>query len=398
MSKQSAGKLRFGVVGVCKMGLTHCQAIVRDHNKDFVLAAVADVSSQTAKTAGERFGVPSFGNPQALFDSGLVDAVIVATPHYWHPPLTIAAAQAGLHVISEKPLGVTIGAARAMVEECGRRKVALGTMFQLRASPYWLEVKRLVSGGLLGELHRVSMICSDWYRTQAYYDSGSWRGTWDGEGGGVLTNQAPHSLDLFQWIGGMPERVTAVLTTRIHKIEVENTAGALFEYGPDKIGSFFATTAESPGINQLVLCGEKGMLIAEEGKLRLAKLKTPLRRHLRACPEAMTAPGCEWRDLPAPRSADGERENLNIDVIRAFAAHVLRGVPQACSGAEALKQVELTNAIYLSGYENRRVELPVAAARVDRLLRRLEGQYGAGRGGNMRVKSQKALAALLRKR
>ena len=383
-------KVRFGVVGVGGMGGSHARGIVRDGSKDFCLSAVADIVPAIARRVGEQLGVPHFTSGQAMFDSGLCDAAIIATPHYWHPPLTIRAARAGLHVLCEKPIAVTVGAARAMIAECRRRKVALGAMLQQRTRAIMRKMKQLVDSGRLGEVFRVSMICSNWYRTQFYYSRGSWRGTWDGEGGGVLINQAPHSLDLFQWIGGMPKRILASVDTRLHNIEVENTANVICLYGKGKNGYIYATTAEAPGAEQLMVCGDKATLIAEGGKLRLGRLKTPISRHLKTARIAMKSPECTWSEVKVPAKGGGG----HIGVIRAFAAHVLRGTPMVAGGEEAINELEISNAIYLSGYESRIVDLPVDARRMERLVGKLVRERSSGRGGDLRAKAARDLRRL----
>jgi len=385
--------VRFGVVGVDGMGRGHCSTIAEANSREFCLAAVADTVQAVARRRGKEFGVPYFTSAQAMYDSGLVDAVIIATPHYWHPPLTIAAARAGLHVLCEKPLGVTVGPVRAMIAECAKRKVALGTMLQQRTRPVMVKIKQMVDRGQLGETYRISMVCSNWYRTQAYYDRGAWCGTWGGEGGGVLLNQAPHSLDLFQWIGGMPRRIVAMLATREHKIEVENTANAICEYTGGKIGYFYATTAEAPGMEQLIVCGDKGTLVAEDEKLRFGKLSPSLRKHLTTYPSTGGTPRCTWKEVPLPKKPGGR----HIDVIRNFTAHLLRGTPLIAPGDEAINELEISNAIYLSGYENRPVTLPVDAAAADRLIARLERQRSTGKGGSLRAKVQREMRRLLKK-
>jgi len=367
--KTQSKKLRFGVVGMGFIGRIHAKAIVA--GRETALGAVADAFAPSARKAGEEFNVPPFSDPQTMFESGLIDAVIIATPHYLHPPLTIRAARCGLHVLCEKPMAVTIGAARAMVDECRKRKVALGSMLQMRTRGIMRKMKRLVDSGSLGRILRVSMICTNWYRTQAYYDSGTWRGTWEGEGGGILLNQAPHNLDLFQWIGGMPKAVSAITTTRVHKIEVENTANLIFDYGNGCMGSFYATTAELPGQDQFLIAGDKATLLAEGKSLRIARLSRPLSKHAFECKEAGAdnggPPSCTWSDVEYKEICSDNR----AETIRAFAAHVLHGKEMVASGADGLAELEISNAAYVSADQGRRIDLPVDAAVVDKLLDRL---------------------------
>jgi len=400
-------KVRFGVVGMGNMGVPHARSILgrsatvggsdiqsaagRSRPGDLYLGAVCDREADIAERVGDELGVPHFTDAQEMYDSGLIDAVIISTPHYWHAPLAIRAARAGLHVLCEKPLASRVGPARAIIAECRKRKVALGVMFQHRTRAVMIKMKQMVESGRIGEVFRVSMICSTWYRTQFYYDSGAWRGTWDGEGGGVLINQAPHSLDLFQWIGGMPKKVTAVVNTRLHRIEVENTANVICEYEGEKTGYIYATTAEAPGMDQLMVCGDKGTLVAEGGKLRLGKLKMPISKHLFASKELFDRVPCEWREVKLPKGYD----TGHLGVIKAFARHVLRGAPLIATGAEAIGELEISNAVYISGYKRKSVDIPVDAGEIDRLIRKLERERSTGRGKGERAKADRELRKLV---
>jgi len=240
-------KVRFGVIGLGNMGSQHAKCCKNDGGRDVTLGAVCDIVADKAAEHGEKHGVPHFIDALEMMDSGLIDAVIVATPHYWHSPMAVHAARRKLHVLCEKPLESRIGRARVMVAECKKNKVAMGVVLHHRTRSIMRKMKKMVDSGVLGEVFRVEMVCSSWFRSQAYYDSGAWRGTWDGEGGGVLINQAPHHLDLFQWIGGMPKKVVGMVHTRAHKIEVEDTANFLCDYGGGKVGYLYASTAEEPG-------------------------------------------------------------------------------------------------------------------------------------------------------
>jgi len=390
-------KVRFGIIGVGGMGGYHVRSIIKDNSRQFCLAAVTDNVVEIARRVGAEAGVPHFTNGQAMYDSGLIDAVIIAVPHYWHPPLAIRAARAGIHVLSEKPLASMVGQARAMIAECRKRKVAFGAMLQQRTRPGVAKMKQLVDAGRIGEVFRVQMICSNWFRTQAYYDSGAWRGTWDGEGGGVLINQAPHSLDLFQWVGGMPKRVTAVVGTRAHEIEVEDTANIIFEYDNGKTGYIYATTAEEPGTEQLMVCGNKGTLIAEGDQVRLGKLRISVSEHITGTKSQNVLPGgnytpqkVTWQPVKAPKRRFG-----HIEVIRAFARHLLRGTPMVATAEEAINELELSNAAYIAGYQRKTVDVPVDGAEIERLINKLARERSAWRGGDLLHKARRDLRKLL---
>ncbi len=389
-------KVRFGIIGLGVVGGRHTRTFAKARSRDFSLTAAAEVDPEIAETARRKMDVPVFPSVEELFASGLCDAVILATPHCWHPYLAILAARAGLHVLSEKPLAVTVGPARAMIAECRKRKVALGAMLQDRTLPLYVRMKRMIDSGRLGKIHRISQACTRWYRTQAYYDSGAWRGTWDGEGGGILINQACHALDVFQWLAGLPDRVMCSLTTRIHKIEVENTAEAVFHYADGCMGHFYVSTAHEPAIDRIEIFGDRGTLVAEGGRLRFARLASPLTRHIRTCKIAeadIARIDAGWSKVKLPARAGGR----HLDVIGAFARHVLRGTPMVASGEEALNELELSNAMYLSGFKNKPVDLPVDAAEIERLLAKLERERSTGKGRAQRRKARAALSKLLRK-
>ena len=391
-------KIRFGVIGVGVMGANHARNIVNDKAGDFRLTAVADTNPAAARSVADELDVPCFTDGREMYDSGLIDAVIIATPHYMHGPLTIRAARAGIHVMCEKPLESRVGPARAMIAECRRRRVAFGAMLQHRARGIMIKAKQLIDGGALGEVFRVQLVCSSWFRTQAYYDRGAWRGTWDGEGGGVLINQAPHHLDLFQWIGGMPKRIHAVIGTREHKIEVEDTANIVCEYPRGKIGYIYATTAELPGMEQFIISGDKATMIIQKGKILLGRLGTPIRKFIygSGASDAVASPKmkqkCAWREVSYPQR--GGRSG-HIEIVRGFVRHVLRGAPQYAPATEAINELELSNAAYISGYRNKPVDLPVDADEMDRLIRKLERQRSTGRGGGLRAAADRELRKLL---
>ena len=390
-------KIRLGIVGLGFMGKGHAKAIVDDRHADFELSAVADVFEASAKAAGQEFGVPYFASPEALYASGLVDAVMIATPHYWHPVQAIKARRAGLHVLCEKPLAVTVGPARAMIAEAKRCKVALGSMYQARTRAVYRKMKDILDAGELGPIYRASMTSSFWYRSQAYYDSGAWRGTWDGEGGGILINQAPHQIDIFQWLVGVPRRVTAFVETRLHKIEVENTAQVICQYDDGKFGHLYFTTAEYPGVEQTTIVGDRGTLIADGAKLRIARLSRSFGEDIMTNKECradfILGPDITWEDVPL----GADVPNLRINVIRAFAAHLLRGEPMVASGEDGIHELEMSNAMYLSAYGNKMgVELPVDAAAIERLLLKLERDRSTGRGQGQRQQAQKAYRKLMK--
>lgn len=387
-------KIRFGIIGLENMGVPHSRFIQEANSREFCLAAVCDALPEKEELA-EQFGVPFFADGQAMYDSGLIDAVIIATPHYWHPPLTFRAARAGIHVLCEKPLASSVGLARAMIAECKKRRVKLGAMLQQRCRPTMVKAKQLIDRGAIGDLFRVQMICSSWFRTQKYYDSGQWRGTWDGEGGGVLINQAPHSLDLFQWVGmGLPESIVANIATREHKMECEDTANLICDYGKGRIGYIYASTAEEPGTEELLLIGDKGTMVVDRKTLRVGKLKIPISRHVYESKKAL-AGGAEQKLTSSDVKVSAKRTG-HIDVIRAFARNILKGGPMVATGQESIVELEISNAAYLSGYNNSKsVPLPVDAKQMERLLDKLIRERSTGKGGGMRAAAARDMKKIL---
>jgi predicted dehydrogenase len=362
-------KVRFGVIGLGAVGASHARVIAAAGSGSFELGGVACATPENAHRLADELSVPHFHDAQELLESGTVEAVLIATPHYLHPPLTVRAARAGVHVLCEKPLAVTVGPARWMIRECNKHNVALGVMFQQRLRPMIQRMRSLIDEGTLGDLFRVEMVCSDWIRTQAYYSSGAWRGTWNGEGGGVLMNQGPHSLDLFLWLGGLPREVFAFCETRHHTIEVENTAELVCRYDGPVTGHIYASTAHAPGIERLVLSGERATAMIQNNWMKLGVLERPLGEHILTCPRAGSEQGalpCRWDDVLCP--AEPTAEELRLAVIHAFARHVIDGSPMIADAQDGLNQVELTNAVYLASHRRAAQELPVNEQAVEEML------------------------------
>ena len=353
-------KVRMAVVGLGVMGHEHAQSIASLGGPDLALAAVVDANSTVAQRVGKELSVPWFNDLQALIDAKCADAILIATPHYLHPPLAIRAAQNGLHVLTEKPLAVEVGPAQAMVAACERHGVALAAMYQARMRPAMVRIKQMLDQGELGKIQQITIVGSTWFRTQAYYNSGGWRGTWSGEGGGVLMNQAPHSLDMLTWLLGLPQAVTAFLTTRQHTIEVENTANILCQYPDGAAAYLYFSTAEVPRRSQLLICGDKATVCFDHDGLRIARLAVPISQYIRQCPETsadlIPDPAYSWETIPLQKD---QPVLMRQQVVHNFARHLIDGTPLVASGKEAALQVELTGAIYLAGFGRRIVNLPL---------------------------------------
>ena len=299
--------------------------------------------------------VTIFENGDQLIESGLCDAVIIATPHYEHPRLAILAFEHGLHVMSEKPAGVYTKQVREMNEAAARSGKVFGMMFNQRTNCVYRKMHEMVQSGKYGQIKRVNWIITDWYRTQAYYNSGGWRATWDGEGGGVLLNQCPHNLDLLQWICGLPCRVRAFCHNgKWHQIEVEDDVTAYLEFPNGATGVFVTTTADAPGTNRFEITLERGKLVAEHDKLTFFELEQSEREF------CFTATG--GFEQPAGHEVTVELDGQNpqhVGVLNAFAGAILRGEPLVADGTEGIRGLELSNAMHLSSWTDQTVSLPI---------------------------------------
>lgn len=359
--------VRFGVIGAGGMGGNHARSFANIEGAKLV--AVADVNAQTAQKVAEETGARAFETAEDLIENGDVEAIIIATPHFFHPPVAEFAAKRGVHVLSEKPIAVTVSSAAAMIAACDAGGVMLGVMFQQRLEGVRVHMKSLIESGALGQLHRISMT-APWYRPQAYYDMGAWRGTWKGEGGGILMNQAPHSLDQFVWLAGRsPQSVQAIATTRLHNIEVENTAHAICDFGDGLTGYFYASTAEVPTSERVEIAGDKGVLVLEGGSLRFYELETPISEHLTTATGGFDRPKGQWRDV----EYEAKPQN-HAQVTQRFAQAVRANDPSllVADGREGLKALEMANAISLAGFTRQQVNLPLDRARFDAMLSQLQ--------------------------
>ncbi len=378
MGEEMAAPVRAAIVGVGVMGRDHLKnALLLQQEGWLKLAGLADVEVERARQPGEEHGIPWFGDYRALLDEVKPDFVIVATPHPQHEEVTVAAAQRGIHVLCEKPIAHSVSAADRMIEACRRAGVLLGIDFNQRTTPAYVRAHQLIAGGELGELYRVSFEASGWYRTQAYYESGGWRGTWAGEGGGVIMNQAPHHLDLYCWLAGLPRRVKAEALTRIHEIEVENTVAALLRHSDQRVDSFYTTTAQWPGRTELVITGQRGQLVIAERQLRLYRMEKTLAEELLTSPHG-TRPAGRWEDVPVEPAAPGQ--SGHIALLRRFAQAVRSGREEdlVATGEDGRRALELANAMLLASFRDCTVDLPVDRAAYDALLSELQQKAAAG--------------------
>lgn len=349
------GKIKIGIIGIGNMGTPHAKMIFEGKIPDLELTAIADYQEARREYAKKNFeGVKLFESGDELIKSGVCDAVVIATPHYQHPTLAKLAFENNLHVLSEKPAGVYTKQVREMNEAAAKSDRVFAVMFNQRTNCIYRKMHELVHSGELGAIKRVNWIITDWYRTQSYYDSGSWRATWDGEGGGVLLNQCPHNLDLIQWICGMPVSVQAFCHEgKWHDIEVEDDVTAYLEYENGATGVFITTTADTPGTNRFEVTLEMGKLVCENDKLTLYKLEMNEREFCK------TAKG--GFDQPEYKVIEVETDGLNeqhLGVFKAFADNILHNKPLVARGEEGINGLTLSNAMHLSSWLNKKVAIP----------------------------------------
>ena len=359
-------KIRLGIIGAGNMGSSHFKSILNGRCPEIDVTAVADLNPERLEYVSRTYAefrrqgsdAPEpelFPDGSSLISSGKAEAVIIAVPHYFHPPLAIEAFRAGMHVMCEKPAGVYTLQVRKMIEEADRHPgLVFGMMFNQRTNCVYRKMKQIIRSGELGRIRRTSWIITDWYRPQSYYDSGDWRATWSGEGGGVLLNQCPHQLDLFQWICGMPSLVAARMKFgKWHDIEVEDDVSVYCEYPGGATGTFITSTGDAPGTNRFEIVCDGGTLVCDRNSLILKRLDMPEPEFSRTYRGVFGAPG----HTDSPVETDGLNPQ-HTGVLNAFAGAILRGEPLVADGREGLNGLMLSNAIHLSAFTGKEAAIP----------------------------------------
>lgn len=343
-----------------RLGLIGCGGMGRHHIKYFPdveglhFAAICDIDPQAVeKVTAEHEGLQVFDSAHAMIDSGQVDAVFIATPHYDHPTYSEYALERGIHVLVEKPVAVTALAAQQTNEVYAQAlkkhpKLQYAGMFNQRTRPQWKQIKKMCDDGTLGPLVRVQWIITTWFRSQAYYNSGSWRATWDGEGGGVLINQCPHNLDLFQWFVGMPTKLWTIAGIgQFHNIEVEDDITTMMQFDNGATGTFITSTGQAPGINQLTIVGENGTLIAgEDGSIVFKQTAHNLRDFTMNIAKATGDIDVTEHVITVPKEAVPQHQAITTNFINVLLGREEELVAPAIEG---IRSLELGNAMLLSG-------------------------------------------------
>jgi predicted dehydrogenase len=350
-------KVRIGIIGYGNIGGLHQRYLTGGEVPQAELTAICDFEPNRLEAAREEMGdgIQLFESAEALFASDTIDAVIVATPHYDHPPLAIQGFQAGVHVLIEKPAGVYTRQVREMNEAAAKSDRVFGIMYNQRTDPLYQKLKDLVESGELGPLKRTNWIVTTWYRPQSYFDSGGWRATWAGEGGGVLLNQDPHQLDLWQWTCGMPKRVRAFCYYgKDHDIEVDDDVTAFVEYENGATGVFVTSTGDTPGSNRLEVTGGNGKVVIEDGKLTFWRLRVPERQFNREWKGGFGQPESWICEVPVK----GNHTN-HPGITRNFVDAIQNGAELLAPGQEGINGLSISNAMHLSSWTDDWVDLPI---------------------------------------
>ncbi|MBP3361094.1 MAG: Gfo/Idh/MocA family oxidoreductase [Clostridia bacterium] len=341
-------KVRLGIIGIGNMGTTHAKNISGGKVPGMEMAALCDISEQRAAYVKETYPeIPFFSDSHELITSGLVDVVIVAVPHYDHSTIAIDAFENGLNVITEKPAGVYTKQVLEMNEAAKKSGKLFGIMYNQRTNPVYGKLKQLIDSGELGAIKRVSWIITDWYRSQFYHDSCTWRSTWKTEGGGALINQNPHQLDLWQWLFGMPDRIMShVSFGKYYDIEVEDDVTAFFEYENGMTGTYITSTGEAPGTNRLEIACDMGRVVVENNIISFKRNVVSEREFNKTNKLVFGCPEC-W-DCKIPTGS--QTEDQHVYIFRDFTAALLHGKKLLAPGEEGIKGLTISNAIHYSAW------------------------------------------------
>lgn len=346
-------KVRIGIAGMGVMGTKYAHMLMENQIDGGVLNGVySSRLNEVKKIIGE---VPVYTDINELYDSGDIDGVIIATPHYYHCDMAMEALDRDINILCEKPIGVSTEEVNKLYKTLEKSKGIMAMMFNQRTNSMYKYLKDVLDSGQMGEIRRTSWIVTNWYRTQEYYESSPWRGTWNGEGGGVLINQCPHNLDLWQWICGMPKSVYAFCHEgKWHDIEVEDDVTAYVEYPNGATGTFITSTGEYPGSNRLEISCDRGKLLCEDGKVTKYTLKESLKQYSNNTGDLFAKPEYITENIVIPN------DNLqHRGIIQNFVNAILYDEQLIASGEEGIKSLELSNGMYLSSWLGKKIDLPL---------------------------------------
>jgi predicted dehydrogenase len=362
-------KVRLAMIGLGTIGNLHLGNIETQPRVE--LTAVCDIVPEKADALAQKYDVKAYYDADALLADHVCDAVIIGTPHYAHTTIGIAALNSGHHVLVEKPISVhKADCERLIAAHRANSELVFAAMFNQRTDPTYQKIKALVDGGELGPIQRISWIITTWFRTQTYYDSGGWRATWAGEGGGVLLNQCPHNLDLLQWICGMPERVHGFCGIgKRHAIEVEDEVTAYMEYPGGCTGTFITTTGEAPGTNRFEIVGDRAKLVYEHNQITVTRNEVPASEFLRTSLASFARPATEVETFTFDHHG-----GQHAEVLENFCDAILAGAELIAPAEEGIRSVELGNAMLYSSLIGQPIDLPMDGAAYEKELQRLIAQ------------------------
>lgn len=391
-------KIRYGIVGYGAQGSSYCNILtgtpmfpgmpVGYRPEHAELGCVCDIDPVKRETVKEKFpGVPVYEDYKEMIASGNCDAIITTVPHYLHHEMAIYAMEHGMHVIGEKPAGVRASDVQKMID-CSKAhpEVSFGIMFNQRTNKLYQKIREIVASGELGEIRRSNWIINTWWRPDSYYQQSAWRATWGGEGGGVLVNQAPHQLDLWQWICGVPCEVTSVNINGCHRdIAVENDVTIVTRYPNGATGSFITCTHDAIGTDRFEIDFDAGKIVVENSTkatiYRMKQTEKEMNDTMDMMQVAMltrsNSSGGGLYDVEEFENNDGWGVQHGT-VMENFALHVLTGSDLLAPGADGIMGVRLANASQLSAWTGKTVPLPCDEEQYNAELNKLiaaEGKF-----------------------
>ncbi|MDB4459010.1 Gfo/Idh/MocA family oxidoreductase [bacterium] len=351
-------KVRIGIIGMGNMGQYHASYLQNNDVSRAELVAVGSTSPDKLSAYAEK-GIKVFASGEEMIKSGEIDAIVIATPHFQHSTLGIAAFEAGIHVMVEKPIAAHKADAEKLIA-CAEAhpNLKFAAMFQMRAEPRYSRIRKLIQDGELGDIVRINWIITDWFRSEAYYQSSGWRATWKGEGGGVLLNQCLHQLDTLQWLVGMPKNVRGFCQLgRYHDIEVEDNVSVFMEWANGATGVFVSSTGEAPGSNRFEIAGTKGKVVLESDKLTFTRNEVDMVEWNKTSKIGFVKPEIWNIELPI-----GNAEAPHCSFMQNFVDAILDDSELNAPGADGIHSVELANVMLLSSLKGETVDLPMDSA------------------------------------
>ncbi|MCX2982064.1 Gfo/Idh/MocA family oxidoreductase [Halieaceae bacterium IMCC14734] len=352
--------VRVGVVGLGNIGQQHIGRIQSGAVRGATLTAVAARNPPADLNAS---GATVFNDYRELVDSGLCDAIIVATPTMSHAEIGRYVLERGLHLMLEKPMGLSLAEAESVLAAATKEQV-FGVMLNQRIDPVYAHMKSMLSAGLLGPLQRTQWTMTNWFRPEVYFQVSDWRATWRGEGGGLLMNQCIHNLDILQWLCGMPLVVNGFCSFgKYHDIEVEDEATAHFEYANGASGVFVGSTGEAPGVNRLDIVGDLGMLCYDGEVLTHTRNEPGTAQYNRETRDMFGQPQQETTVITVPTATD-----QHAAMLQNFVDAISSGADLIAPAVQGLDSLALANAILLSAWQGQCVKLPLDSAAYQQAL------------------------------